>query len=185
MKWRKTIRALHRDVGYLAVALTVIYAISGIAVNHINDWNPNYIIDRTTATFEPVDSAVAVDSALAVSIAALVGVEDEIASFFRPDPETFDIFFESATISAKPFEGTAEVEQVKSRPVFRETNYLHLNHPKKLWTWVADLFAVALAFLAITGLFMIKGKNGIKGRGAWMTAIGVLIPVVFWLIYYV
>ena len=28
---------IHRDVGYLVVGLTLIYAISGIAVNHIDD----------------------------------------------------------------------------------------------------------------------------------------------------
>mgnify|MGYP001589515303 CR=1 FL=1 len=30
---RKFIRALHRDLGYLACALTVLYALSGLAVN--------------------------------------------------------------------------------------------------------------------------------------------------------
>ena len=71
-----------------------------------------------------------------------------------------------------------------SRTVIRESNFLHLNAPKKVWTYVADVFAVALAFLAISGLFMIKGKNGITGRGAWMTALGILLPIIFLIIYY-
>ena len=33
---------VHRDIGYVAVALTLAYGLSGIAVNHIDDWNPNY-----------------------------------------------------------------------------------------------------------------------------------------------
>ena len=48
---------------------------------------------------------------------------------------------------------------------------------------MADLFALALIFLAISGLFMIKGKNSITGRGKWLTAGGVLIPLVFLLLY--
>lgn len=58
-------------------------------------------------------------------------------------------------------------------------NFLHLNHPKKLWTWMADLYAVVLAILAITGLFVLKGKKGITGRGAWLSTVGIIIPIVF------
>jgi len=51
---------------------------------------------------------------------------------------------------------------VVPRPIIYETNVLHLNHHKRLWTWVADAFAVSLALLAITGMFLIKGKQGIR-----------------------
>ena len=36
---RRYLRPLHRDFGYLIVGLTFVYAISGLAVNHIDDWN--------------------------------------------------------------------------------------------------------------------------------------------------
>jgi hypothetical protein len=39
--WRKLFRALHRDIGYVAVSLTLAYALSGLAVNHIDDWRPS------------------------------------------------------------------------------------------------------------------------------------------------
>ena len=42
MRWRHLFRVVHRDIGYVAVALTLAYGLSGIAVNHIDDWNPNY-----------------------------------------------------------------------------------------------------------------------------------------------
>ena len=42
LMWRKWFRILHRDVGYVAVALIIAYGVSGLAVNHIEDWNPNY-----------------------------------------------------------------------------------------------------------------------------------------------
>ncbi len=41
-KWRKWNRAIHRDFGYLFFGMTIIYALSGIAINHLDDWNPNY-----------------------------------------------------------------------------------------------------------------------------------------------
>ncbi len=40
--WRRWNKILHRDIGYLSVAMVFIYGISGLAVNHIADWNPNY-----------------------------------------------------------------------------------------------------------------------------------------------
>ncbi len=48
MKWRRVVRVFHRDIGYVAAALTIIFSISGIAVNHIEDWNPNYVVEKTT-----------------------------------------------------------------------------------------------------------------------------------------
>ena len=32
--WRKLNNALHRDVGFLIVGLTIVYGVSGLAVNH-------------------------------------------------------------------------------------------------------------------------------------------------------
>ncbi len=60
-------------------------------------------------------------------------------------------------------------------------NFLHLNHPKKAWTWVADLYAVALGFLAISGMLMIRRKT--LQRGIVLTGIGFAIPLIF-LVYY-
>ena len=45
-KWRRWNNILHRDIGYLAVGLTVVYAISGVAVNHRADWNPSYTFEN-------------------------------------------------------------------------------------------------------------------------------------------
>jgi hypothetical protein len=54
-RWRGWLRAIHRDVGYLAVGLTLIYAMSGLAINHIQDWDPNFTTYEKTSTIEPID----------------------------------------------------------------------------------------------------------------------------------
>ena len=41
--FRSLSRALHRDLGHLAVGLTFVYALSGLAVNHILDWEPSFV----------------------------------------------------------------------------------------------------------------------------------------------
>jgi hypothetical protein len=111
-------------------------------------------------------------------------IKDSIKSSFRSSPYSIDIFFEGKTLTANFRKKIAVLEIVESRTVFRESNFLHLNNPKKLWTWVADIFALALIVLAGTGLFMIKGKNGIKGRGKWLTFLGFLIPIIFLFLYF-
>ena len=43
---RKWSRILHRDIGFFFIGTTLIYAISGIALNHLSDWNPNYSVEN-------------------------------------------------------------------------------------------------------------------------------------------
>lgn len=182
--FRKWLRILHRDIGYLATGLTVIYAISGIAVNHVDDWNPNYSIINTESYIEPIpDSLVQAESTIQMILKS-INESGKVKNTFRPDPETIQIFVEGNTISVNFRSGLVSQEKVSSRTIIRETNFLHLNAPKKIWTYIADIFAVALTFLAVSGLFMIKGKKGIAGRGAWLTAAGIILPIVFLLIYY-
>ena len=79
--------------------------------------------------------------------------------------------------------GTVVYERVAERTILKGMNDLHLNRAGRLWTWLADIYAVALGLLALTGLFVLTGKQGIKGRGAWLTGIGVLVPVILALIF--
>lgn len=171
---------LHRDVGYLAVALTIAYAISGIAVNHIADWNPNYRVTKTFTTVAPID-AVAPNDLVPVAMQHLQLTEQPRSSF-QPDSNTLQLFYKGTTYHVDLPTGKVMVEATRPRPVLFEMNQLHLNHAKRAWTWIADVYALALLLLAITGLFVLKGKNGITGRGAWLTAAGFL-PIVYWLVF--
>ncbi len=182
-KWRKWNNLIHRDVGYLCVGLTLVYAISGIAVNHRADWNPNY--DVTSEVFELGELPPEPDSpAFVETVLAQLDLSGAVRGTFWRNPSTFEIYLDETTVSIDIDLAEATSEHIGERPFLRETNYLHLNEPKKAWTFMADLYAVALAFLAISGMFVLKGKNGIKGRGAWLTAIGVLIPGAFLLFYF-
>ena len=51
MKIRKLLRVLHRDLGYFIVGMTVIYALSGIYLNHRHDLNPDYKIYYSEVNF--------------------------------------------------------------------------------------------------------------------------------------
>ncbi len=184
MKVRKFLRIIHRDLGYIAFALTIIYSISGIAVNHINDWNPNYIISKDTLVIPSRINSSLSSKELATQLPIIFGIKDSIKSSFRESPNSIEIFFEGKTLTTNLQDKIAVLETVKSRHVFRQMNFLHLNNAKKLWTWIADIFAGSLILLAISGIFMLKGKKGIKGRGKWFILIGILIPLLFLYLYF-
>lgn len=186
MNWRRINNALHRDLGYLCFALTVIYAISGVAVNHIADWNPNYRLERQTSALAAADLAAIKGrrgAELAGAVLAKLRETGTMKGFFQDDAESIRIFVEGNTINLNLASGQVVQEKVATRPVLHQMNFLHLNHPKKLWTWFADLYAVALLFLAVSGLFVLRGKKGITGRGAWLTGLGLLTPLLFLWLY--
>lgn len=181
MKWRKWNNILHRDIGYLAVGLTLVFAISGIAVNHVADWNPNYSISRKNIkiNLSPAEDR----ESLVREVLRALNIHRPPNNSFRPDRQTLQIFLENQTVEINTVTGEGFVEQVTERPLLHDFNFLHLNHAKKWWTWFSDLYAVALIFLSISGLFVLKGKNGLAGRGKWLTGLGFLFPIFFLIIY--
>jgi len=181
-KWRKWNNILHRDIGYLVVAMTLIYGISGLAVNHVADWNPNYTIEQEFLTIPPVTGKD--KDAIVHEVLDRLRLDTAPSNSFRPDPETLQLFFDKKTYTIDLPTGNVMVEHTRPRRVLYEMNQLHVNAPKRLWTFIADIFAVALIAMAVTGMFMLKGPTGLAGRGKWLIGTGVLVPVLYW-VYHV
>ncbi len=180
MKLRKLNRITHRDLGYLFFAMSVIYGLSGISLNHIDDWNPNYIVENRTVNSNLINNP---KKDRIISFLDNIGEKGSYKKHYYPSSGTLKIFIKRGSIIVNTQTGKAIIEKLKRRPIFYEFNWLHYNHAKRLFTWFADIYSVSLILLAITGLFMLKGKNGITGRGAWLTAIGILIPLVLYMVY--
>jgi len=183
-QWRRWNIVIHRDLGYLCVGLTFVFAISGIAVNHRADWNPNFDIQHSVVPLEPLLELEHGSTDFNAAIVEQLELSGEIRGSFRQSPTEVDIFLEDITVKVNTVHWEATIESIKARPILRETNFLHLNESKKWWTYMSDIYAVSLLLLATTGIFMLKGKKGIKGRGKWLTLIGVAIPIIFLLIYF-
>lgn len=184
MRWRKLNNIIHRDLGYLCFGLTIIYVISGIAVNHINIWNPSYKIRKIESQLTMNLPLVQPDTATITAILAELNENGEFKNVFQPDRDTLQIFVKGNTLTVNLPTGKVLQEKVTPRSVIHQMNFLHLNHPKKLWSWFADLYALCLGILATTGLFVLKGKKGLTGRGAWLTGAGIILPVFFLWLYY-
>ncbi len=174
-KWRPWLRALHRDLGYLAVGLTMIYALSGLAVNHIADWDPSFTqIERERVVGAPLPDD---DQAAATQVMAELGIVEAPIDVYRVSETELEIAFERSTLHVDPQTGRVFEEGQEPRVFLRVANWLHLNRGKQAWTWFADGYAIALVVLATTGLMMIPGRKGFVGRGAIIAAVGAALPL--------
>ncbi len=181
-KLRKLNRATHRDLGYFFVAMTLIYAISGIAINHIDDWNPSYIVKTAEKEIDFVPQKSTFDRNKAKQLLKEWKIKGRYRKFYWKGSSHIKIFFKGGTALIDINTKKAEIETLKRRPFFYTVNWLHYN-PNKYWTWFSDIFAVALILLAITGMFILKGKNGLKWRGTVLIVAGIIIPLIFILIF--
>lgn len=179
-KWRKWNRAIHRDLGYIFFAMTIIYALSGIALNHRNDWNPNYILIEKTITGSPFTQKPG--KAEVKALLEKYGVDDEYRKHYFPSDSKLKVFLHGGMAVLDMETGEGYIEITKKRPVFREANYLHYN-PSVYWTWFSDIFSGSLILLAISGILIPRGSDGITARGAWLTLVGIIIPLSF-IFYY-
>lgn len=179
INWFKLNRTLHRDIGYLCIGLTLVFAISGIALNHIGDWNPNYIVERSEKHFFAKNDTS--DKELNTELAALFPDSAPIKATYWESVTQYKLFFKDGGAITVNFEKeTAVYEHFKERPIFREFNTLHLNEAKRGWIVFSDIYAGLLIFLALSALFMVKGKYSPWGlKRGWLVIVGGLIPLIY------
>jgi hypothetical protein len=166
---------LHRDVGYFLSGLILVYCLSGIALNHVGDWNPDFVIHKQSVTFAQHYTAAEITPEQIAEFTALVDEAKPRLHDF-PTPNHVKLYFDNATLLVDLLTQTGQYERVQRRPLFYQANVLHRNSLKG-WKWASDLFGGLLIFLTISGWFILKGKGGLNGRGKWLIAAGMVPPV--------
>jgi hypothetical protein len=180
---RKWFRILHRDIGYFFIGSSLIYGLSGIALNHLQDWNPNYSVELKSFTSTIQITKLDSNSAAILLLLKDLDLEDEYKKHYFPNENVLKVFLNGGSTVIMDLEnGNGEIELLKKRPIFYEVNYLHYN-PNNWWMWFSDIFAAALIFLAISSFFIVKGKHGATGRGAIYITLGFLIPLLLLLLF--
>lgn len=175
-RWRAWLRAVHRDIGYLAVGFTIIYALSGIAMNHLEDWDPNFRSSEVQLQISPIPDDLSDDEAVA-RIAAAAGMTGKPSDVLRAGDEVRLEYPNGSKVTA--IGDTVTVQERESRFFFRVANWLHATRGKAAWKYIADAYALLLLYLAVSGIFMIKGRLGLRWRGTILVGIGLAAPLTY------
>jgi hypothetical protein len=176
-RWRAWLRSLHRDAGYLAVGLTVVYAASGLAINHIEDWNPNFeTVSRTHHLPGPVPAD---EKAATAYVLAQLDIAETPREAYKVADTQLEIYLDNRSLIVETDTGTVFDEGEEPRFFLRAANWLHYNRGKAAWTYIADGYAAFLLFLAVSGLFMLRGRQGLLGRGAVLVIAGAAVPILY------
>lgn len=176
---RKWSRILHRDIGFFFIGTTLIYGLSGIALNHLNDWNPNYTVEQEVFQTEiSLEKNTEINANIDLLLKE-IGTKIDYKKHYYPESDLIKIFLNGgSSILVDLQTGNGQAEFLRKRPIFYEVNYLHYN-PNDWWMWFSDIYAGALILFAITSFFMVRGKRGMNGTGGIYTALGIIIPLVF------
>ncbi len=180
-KIRRLNVATHRDLGYFFSSLIIIYCISGLALNHVNDWNADFIIKKDTVRIARQYEKSELTSDVVTAIGKTIG-EEKYKVYDFPTGDQVKVYYDNASLHLNFKTKVGVYERITRRQVFFQSNLLHRNSVKG-WKYIADVFAIMLIVLSVTGLFILKGKKGIGGRGKWWIAAGLLPPVIAIIIY--
>jgi uncharacterized protein len=170
IKW---LRILHRDLGYFFVGITLVYGVSGIILVHKKQGvDPAYKTVRVTKQF-PQNMNEAQFTALWEK-----ELEDYKLNTVLSDQSKLKVFVDGGVGDYDIDSGKLSFEVYQRKPVVFFINKLHFNQIKG-WTFFADFFSDTLIFLAISGLFIVQGKNGFRKRGIWFMIAGILLVLIF------
>lgn len=182
MKIRRFLRVLHRDFGYFIVGMTIVYVVSGIYLNHRHDFNPDYTILFEEITTTPI-SAESYDEQTVISLLEQFEQRPEYRKHYVTNQGNIKVFIANGEVVVYPQRGIAELTLLKQRPLIFEMNKLHKASIGSVWKWTSDLMAFTLLFVALSGLFLLKGSRGFLSWGWIWTITGILVPVVFVILY--
>ncbi len=74
--------------------------------------------------------------------------------------------------------GKGKIVTYKTTPVLGQMTKLHLD-TSKWWIYYSDAFGIAMVVIAITGMFIEKGKNSFRSRGWKLALLGLIFPLIF------
>jgi len=169
----RKLRAWHRDLGFLMVGISLVYAISGILLNHMGEKD---------LAFKTEEKMVQVPANMSDSeLSAYWNKQDDLPQLkkvFTIDEEHSRLMLDRGVGIYSRGKGVVDYEKHSVRKFIFWINRLHYSKVKG-WNIMADFFAASLIFFAVSGLLIVKGKHGISGRGKWLLILGILIPIIY------
>lgn len=184
-------RQWHRDLGYLVIGITIIYSLSGIMLSFrdLHIFEKEYILNTkieknaTNVETKIIDAFSNIKQKQELpSHVIKKSVIDSIKII--EDTDTYTKYQVSRKKNMKIityYKNSGEViYSISAYPTFIKPFIdAHKSSSQDRWAYLALAYSIILFFLAISAIFMVKGKYGFKQRGVYLTLLGVLIVVAF------
>lgn len=195
MQKRKSIssimRSLHRDLGYFVIGITLLYSISGIILSGralgwlVQEYNANIIMSKNITQKEfnklfiikikegkienifPESSYTKVEKRLNLKVKKQ---ENEIITYNA---------WKNLNVYYNKNSGQTDISYKGYPVVVKMFLDAHKSTHEKAWFYLAILYSLVLSFLAISAMFMVKGKFGFKKRGIYFMFAGIVVVVAF------
>ncbi|MBS1591813.1 MAG: PepSY-associated TM helix domain-containing protein [Bacteroidetes bacterium] len=180
----KKLRNLHRDAGYLFVGLIVAFAIAGIALNHRKQWKPDkysYDYKKIETNFRLPKESITKEN---IDVFSKQYDLKDFKQFDIRKDSTLIIAYKDADANIKLLTGKGEINMWKKKPVLAQMVFLHKFNNNNWWLLYSDIFAGALIFIAVSGLFLMKGKYSFRKRGWWLMFAGLIVPTIMLAMFY-
>ena len=158
----KIMRALHRDIGFLIIGLTIIYCFSGVV-----------LIFRNTSFLK---SKVNVETQLKSDIkAADLGAALKFKRFEILDEDADKIYFRDGVYTKST--GVAVYTTEKFPAFIEKLINLHKTSSDYAAHWFTVAFGILLVFLALSSFWMFKPNTKFFKRGMAFTGLGFVIAL--------
>lgn len=160
---QKIIRSLHRDIGFLMIGMTLIYAISGIVLVYRDT---DFLKSEKTITrqLEPNLENEQIGMMLHLR-------------FFKVEKTEGDIvYFGNGTYNKST--GEAVYSSVSLPNFLNKINGLHKASSQSKTHWFTTIFGVLMLFLAFSSFWMFKAKTKHFKRGMVISSLGLVVAVV-------
>ncbi len=159
----KTIRILHRYVGFFLVGIMVMYAISGIVLTYRNT---DIFKTKTHIETELEPGLNTEQLAQALRIRHLkVDKEEEGVLYFH------DGSYNKTT-------GLTSCDKAEYPVFISKLTRLHMTASGGAMSWLTTIFGLALLFLAISSFWMFKPKTKIFKKGIIVTIAGIIFTII-------
>ena len=175
-------RNLHRDLGYFYIGLIVSFAFSGLMMNHRESWHPEKYTTEIKAIEVNLPEENRINEKFAEDLGKKLGIEDKFRRHMVKKG-TFKMSFENHDVEIDMKTGKGEIVSFIKTPIISQAMKLHKS-TSNFWIYYSDIFAISLIVIALTGTSMIKaGKFSWKNRGWKLTVSGLVIPLLFLILF--
>ncbi|MDI9312635.1 MAG: PepSY-associated TM helix domain-containing protein [Limnohabitans sp.] len=175
---KQTFRGLHRDLGYFYLGLIISFALSGILMNHRDQFEA----ERYDVQTREIQVKLPTEDKLTEDFAKNFLKQNNIEDTYRKSRVrggSFRISCKNTDIEIDLASGKGEIESYKKTPLISQMIKLHKN-TSNWWIYYGDIFGLSLILIAITGTIMIPaGRFSFKHRGWKLALAGIIFPLIF------